>query len=170
MKRRLILGIVTSLLLGGCGYISPRSMPMHGGNGDPLAGKYASNGEQIYFTAIDKNGQYISYTGGPRFGGMMMNSYLTCASCHGTDGRGGTHIMHMQVMDAPPIYYNVLVEMMQEEEHDASLMDEYPFDRFREAVVDGKHPDGDELDKDMPRWQMQDEDLADLLSFLKTLP
>lgn len=162
--------MVTSLLLGGCGYISPRSIPMHDMYGYPQAEKYASNGEQIYFTATDKSGQYISYTGGPGFGGMMMNSYLSCASCHGTDGRGGTHFMHMQVMDAPPINYDALVEMMQEEEHDASLMDEYPLDRFREAVVDGKHPDGDKLNRDMPRWQMSDEDLADLLSFLKTLP
>lgn len=99
-----------------------------------------------------------------------MNSYLTCASCHGRDGRGGIHPMHMQMMDAPPIYYDALVKMMQEESNDASPMSEYSIDDFRRAVVEGKHPDGDELDGDMPRWQMNDNDLADLLAFLKTLP
>jgi hypothetical protein len=66
------------------------------------------NGERIYFTATDEEGERISYRGGPNFGGMMMGSYLTCSTCHGPEARGGTHFMHMQVMDAPDICYKAL--------------------------------------------------------------
>jgi hypothetical protein len=33
----------------------------------------------------------ITYRGGPAFGspGMMMNTQLSCASCHGVNARGG---------------------------------------------------------------------------------
>ena len=33
----------------------------------------------------------------------MMDGYLTCASRHGPEGRGGVHAMHMYVMKAPDI-------------------------------------------------------------------
>ena len=41
---------------------------------------------------------------------------------------------------------------------------------FRLAVVEGRHPDGELLDADMPRWTMSDEDLGDLLDYLESLP
>lgn len=170
MNERILIVLIAGLLLGACGSIGPQNVPMNDRYDFPQTGKFASNGERIYFTATNQNGELISYTGGPNFRGMMMSGYLTCASCHGTDGRGGTHYMHMQVMDAPPISYDALVEMMQEESGKVSPIDGYTLDSFRQAVVDGKHPDGDELDRDMPRWQMNDSDLADLLAFLKTLP
>jgi hypothetical protein len=43
-------------------------------------------------------------------------------------------------------------------------------DDFRQQVVTGRHPDGTELEADMPRWQMSDSDLADVFAFLKALP
>ena len=63
------------------------------------AGSFASNGERIYFTATNEQGEAIPYEGGPALGGMMMQPRLACVSCHGADGRGGTHVMHMQVME-----------------------------------------------------------------------
>lgn len=131
-----------------------------------------ASGERIYFTATNQDGDRISYRGGPNFGGMMMGSYLTCAACHGPEGRGGTHLMHMQVMDAPDIRYAALngeTDEHGDEEHHGEG-GEYTLEDFRQAVVDGKHPDEESLDRDMPRWQMSDEDLADLFAFLKSLP
>jgi len=170
MKKRILIIVITSLLLGACGYISARSMPMHGGYGYgyPQTGQYASNGEQIYFTAIDQNGEYVSYTGGPNFGGMMMGSYYTCASCHGNDGHGGTHYMHMQIMDAPAINYDALIDMKKEDS--GGNPTDYSLNDLRGVVVEGYDTAGETLDQNMPRWQMSDEDLADLLAFLKTLP
>lgn len=149
-----------------------------------------ANGERIYFTAANQEGERIPYSGGPDFGGMMMGSYLTCASCHGPQAHGGEHVMNMQVMDAPPIYGEALSGHSSgdhSEGEDSNHEDErsetdddshetgedqesYSLDTFRMAVVEGKHPDGEPLGENMPRWNMSDHDLADLLAFLKSIP
>lgn len=137
---------------------------------------YASNGERIYFTATSERGTVIRPIGGFRFGGMMMGR-LTCASCHGPDGRGGTHVMHMDVMEAPDIRWRVLAsgehgghgdgEEHADEHGEAEAYDEEAFAR---ALREGIAPGGHQLSPEMPRWQISDEDLKDLIEFLKTLP
>jgi hypothetical protein len=132
----------------------------------------SANGERIYFTGTSGRGTSITYRSGPNFGGMMMGSYLTCASCHGPEARGGLHTMHMQVMDAPDITYSALsseAEEHGEDEHGDEHGGEYTLEDFRQAVIEGKHPDGEPLSRNMPRWQMNDEDLADLFEFLKSI-
>ena len=128
------------------------------------------SGEENYFTTTDKNGNRIGYMAGPNFGGMMMGAYLTCAACHGPDAHGGQHVTHMQTMYAPPIYYGAFTNMMAEESGGTQEPGGYTLEAFRKAVLDGEHPDGDRLDPDLPRWQMSDEDLADLFAFLKGIP
>lgn len=145
------------------------------------SGAFASNGERIYFTATNEDGEQIDYSGGPGSGGMMMGGELACASCHGPQGRGGEHMMHMEIMDAPAIYWSALAEHGGEEDgHDEAEqqaegdghVDEggYSIETFKLAVVEGQHPDGEPLSADMPRWDMSDEVLRDLAEFLKTLP
>lgn len=178
MKKVLIM-ILGGLLLSGCYVVVrdfvPGNQMMDQGRGWFAGSDYDSSGEQIYFTAINDRGQRIRYSGGPNFGGMMMGrgTNLACVSCHGPDGRGGIHTMHMQVMDAPDIRYVAMTS--EEEEHggDHENGDEhsgYDLEAFRLAVVGGTHPNGEPLSRDMPRWQMNDEDLADLFDYLKTLP
>ncbi len=87
-----------------------------------------------------------------------MNGQLACVSCHGPDGRGGVHSMGMmQEMDAKDIRWK-------------TLEGEFDTEKFRLAVEEGKDPDGTQLSKDMPRWNMSDGDIADLIDYLKTLP
>jgi hypothetical protein len=126
----------------------------------------ANNGEQIYFTSTSQRGGRISFSGGPALGGMMMGTYLTCASCHGPTGQGGSHTMHMTTMDAPDIRY---VELAGEMEEHGGGDGEYDLATFKKAVVNGEHPDGDSLERDMPRWKMSENDLADLFAFLQSL-
>ena len=139
----------------------------------------ASNGERIYFTAVSERTGRIDYRGGPPGGGMMMGSWgLACVSCHGADGRGGVHVMHMSVMDAPDIRWSTLAAEMDEAPDEQSLpqgehgeaMAGYDLAAFRLAVVEGKHPDGLALSPNMPRWDLVDEDLADLAEFLQSFP
>ena len=152
----------------------------------PWAAGYdpVENGRRIYFTGTNWRGERIAYQGGPAFGGMMMgNGGLSCASCHGPDGRGGRHFMHMAVMDAPDIRYAALAgeehaEAPGGDGHEGAEADPgdghgeaaYDLEVFRLAVVEGRHPNGEPLSPDMPRWRLSDQDLADLLAFLKTLP
>ena len=152
---------IAALLLTGCMGVGWRSIPA-----------YQSNGERLYFTATNEVGAHITYSGGPAFGGMgMMNGQFTCASCHGADGRGGRHTMHMQVMDAPDIRWSTLAgEDEHAEEEGDHAHAEYDLETFRLAVVEGKHAGGEALSRDMPRWNMSDDDLADLMEYLKSLP
>jgi len=174
MKRIFIFGILGSMFLVACGLAfrqNPGSMMPMGRNW--WRGNYPTNGSSIYYSATNDSGFRIPYAGGPRFGGgMMMGASLSCASCHGDDGRGGVHPMHMQVMDAPDIRYTTLSiegDEHGEDEH-SDEHGEYGLDAFRQAVVSGQHPNGNPLNRDMPRWHMNDADLADLFEFIKTLP
>ena len=122
-------------------------------------GVFRSNGERIYFTSTSERGEEITYSGGPASRNwMMMGGQLACVSCHGPDGRGGKHNMGMmQVMDSKDIRWSV-------------LQPEFDAEKFRLAVVKGQDPDGTDLKPDMPRWNISNDDLADLIAFLKTLP
>lgn len=179
--KRVFTILVAGWLLSACGMIGWWNSPVN-----PMGtraggwfgyGNFSSNGERIYFTATNDRSQRIPYRGGPNFGGMMMgmgNNNLACASCHGPDGRGGLHRMHMQVMDAPDIRYVALSSEEEAEEHGGDEGHEhagggYDLDDFRLAVIDGQHPNGEPLSWEMPRWRMTDEDLADLFDYLKSL-
>ena len=154
----LILIVVTAQFRAGC---APFNRSVMSGGTTWGVGAFASNGERIYFTATSERGTAITYTGGPSSNGWMMmggGGSLACASCHGTDGRGGEHSMGMmQVMDAADIRWSV-------------LEGEFDPEKFRLAVVEGQDPDGTQLNTDMPRWNIGNDDLADLIDYLKTLP
>lgn len=177
--KRVLLCIVGGLLLTGCFVVRrdfiPGNSMFERENSWFTNRDYTSNGEKIYFTAINDRDQRIRYSGGPNFGGMMMgmSGNLACTSCHGSDGRGGIHTMHMDVMDAPDIRYSALAGEEGEHGGDGDHEDEhsgYDLDAFRLAVVEGTHPDGEPLSRDMPRWRMNDQDLADLFEFLNSIP
>ena len=150
------------------------------GNGFGTAwgdGAFGSNGERVYFTGTSERGTEIDYSGGPNPGGMMMGGRLSCASCHGTDARGGVHTMHMRVMDAPNIRWRALGQHNgapheDEDETDEAHDDEgvYDFEMFRTAVTEGLHPDGEPMSDDMPRWEMSEADLRDLVEYLQSFP
>ena len=105
---------------------------------------FKSNGERIYFTAQSSSGDPISYSGGIG----MMNQSFSCASCHGPKGKGG--------IDVPDITWDNLTEEFNEQQ-------------VKLVITKGIEPDGKLLDTEMPRWQMSERDLDDLVNFLKTL-
>ena len=143
---------------------------------------FSSNGERIYLTGTSANG-LIGYSGSS-FGGMMgrrdaMGGRLACVDCHGPDGRGGEYLMHMAVIDAPDIRWSTLTEAGhgehgdEEEDHTEEGEEmEHPLfteETFKRAVTKGVEPDGDPLDEAMPRWNMSDQDLEDLITYLKQI-
>jgi hypothetical protein len=148
------------------------------GRGGFPTGRYASNGERIYFTGTSAKGR-VTYSGGDFGGmmggrGMMSGGQLACADCHGPDGRGGQHVMHMTVMDAPDIRWSALAEAEHGDHGDDGDEEEIehpPYDEetFRRAVTRGLDPGGDSLDAAMPRWRMSEQDLEDLVVYFKTL-
>ena len=177
MKRLLVI-FTGVLLLSGCfvirqDFVLPINPMIDQGRQWLSGNDYRMNGEKIYFTSVNIRGQRIRYSGGPNIRGMMMGmgANLTCASCHGSDGKGGLHTMHMEVMDASDIRIAALGSEVDDHGDDGHGDDhsEYDLEAFRLAVVEGKHPNGDDLSRDMPRWLMDDEDLADLFEYLNSL-
>lgn len=164
-----LLGCILLACLSGFAWLNWKGggwreqMPMMQGS----LGDYASNGEQIYFTATSQRGTTISYDEGAgmmgRGRGMMMGS-VACASCHGEDGRGGTVRMMRQSIEVPDIRYRTLTEQGHGDEHEL-----FTDEDIRRAITEGVEPNGEELEWPMPRWQMSDADLDDLIAFLKTL-
>jgi len=81
--------------------------------------------------------------------------------------------MHMQRMDAPDIRWSTLAsEVHGGHDGDKDRSDNgiaYDEAAFASAVTKGITPSGATLSRDMPRWQIGEADLQDLVAFLKTL-
>ncbi|HSB78807.1 MAG TPA: cytochrome c [Candidatus Methylomirabilis sp.] len=128
--------------------------------------KFASNGEQIYYTGVSARTGPI-----PRSGGPMWVAYgeVGCVACHGTQGRGGVPVM-MGTATPEDIRYPVLTKA-EAPEKGKEEMEHPPYTDalIQRAVTQGVDPAGKPLDWTMPRWQMSDADFSDLLAYLKTL-
>jgi len=84
---------------------------------------------------------------------------MSCVDCHGPRGEGG------------PIRY--CIECHGEESPMASFrappLTYYGDEVMKRAIIEGVGPDGRPLFTPMPRWSMSDEDLADLLAYLRSI-
>jgi hypothetical protein len=151
-----LLAVMVTLVLAACA--SPSQSAESSGTAWGT-GAFRSNGERIYFTSTSERGTTITSTSGPASNGwMMVGGRLACASCHGANARGGLHNMGMmQTMNAKDIRWS-------------ALQNEFDAESFRLAVTKGQDPDGTVLNTDMPLWHIGNEDLADLIAYLKTLP
>lgn len=119
-------------------------------------GSFSSNGERIYATGTSDRDD-ISFSGGPAWFQMHDGG---CAVCHGPNGKGGR--VPMGRFTAPDIRYSRLTKPHDDE---PALDDE----GIKRAITEGEDSDGKELSGNMPRWDMSDEDLNDLIEYLKQL-
>lgn len=170
--RQTISLLTVLLLLAGC------SMPMHGPVRMRLPRQYDPNGELIYFTGTSRSNTPITFDmhGGGMMGGMVMRGGMGCADCHGPEGRGRSVQMMMTSFTAPDIRYTTLTseEMAHGPEegdgHDGEKEHPpYTDETIKRAITQGIDPAGEPLAWPMPRWSMSDEDLDDLITYLKML-
>ncbi len=152
MKRQLYFGAITVITLSLIVLLAACSA-----RGEPAEGSFSSNGQRIYFTATSSSGEAII----PEGFTMMMHR-IACVDCHGPEGKGGTVYMMMQSFDVPDITWPVLTG--QHEDHPP-----YTEETAKRAIAQGVDPAGNELEEFMPRWQMVEQDLNDLVSYIKTL-
>jgi mono/diheme cytochrome c family protein len=119
---------------------------------------YASNGERIYLSSTGSNGQRLQATFDNNLVPMrgMMARHVACVNCHGENGKGG-FVFPDGTTESADIRWSAL----EDEGFDA--------DSFKAAVTGGKDEKGDALSPWMPLWTIGDEDLADLMDYLKTL-
>jgi cytochrome c oxidase subunit II len=181
MNRSAIMGIIL-ILIGTVGLLllAPGMGPwswgpgmmgpgmMGGPGGLPLKTTYASNGERIYYTGVSERARPIRFDGGPPW--LMMHGG-GCVSCHGIEGRGGVPVMMGTAIPAD-IRYAALTED-EGHGHDKEEGEEahppYTDELIKRAITQGLNPADKPLDQTMPRWQMTEEDLNDLIAYLKTL-
>ncbi len=121
----------------------------------PAPGQYGSDGQTIYMTGYTTQGQRISFSDGPQWLRVHGGG---CADCHGADGRGGQPVM-MGTEVPPDIRYAALL----------AYNPPYTDDLIKRAITKGLDSEGEKLDPTMPRWQMTDQELNDVLAYLKTL-
>ena len=129
--------------------------------------QYSSLGESIYYEGIGSKGRKIPYTNGPHW--MWMMGMKGCVNCHGIDGKGGFAMM-MTSKEAPAITYESLTSEVhhhngQEEVHEGKYNDE----SIKQAITNGIDPSGKKLNYIMPRWNMTDVELNELIKYLKEL-
>jgi mono/diheme cytochrome c family protein len=154
-------------MMRGPGYRGPSFMmrrPMQRPPG--VLYQYQSNGERIYHSGFAEAGNRIAFTGGPMWFRMHAGS---CVDCHGPLGRGGTTVMMTQIT-APDIRYGVLTGKQHAAGEEAGHHHEpYTDATIKRAITQGVEPDGHRLDPTMPRFQISDQDLNDLINYLKVL-
>jgi len=130
-------------------------------------GTFASAGQRIYYTGLDADGRAIPRTiaGGGMMGLGMMGG-VACVDCHGEDGRGGRIGMMFGAVDIPDIRYSTLTTTRSE---DGTTIPAWTESDIARAIRDGVEPDGQRLKAPMPRWNMTDTELTDVISYLKEL-
>lgn len=151
--------------------------PMEHNHGDGIGGHFGggmsprtstsppdSNGEAIFNTGFNLDGERVLFTGGPPWLAMHGGG---CITCHGANGGGGNWVM-MTNLVAPDIRYSHLTE----EEHGEDGEEAHPpydDELLARAIRVGLSPADEALSLAMPRWDLSDEDMADLIEYLKSL-
>jgi cytochrome c oxidase subunit 2 len=150
MDVRVVLFAIAASIIG---IVLLATVGMYYGQTPPSSNSYGSNGELIYMTGYNEDGEKIEFTGGPQWLYMHGGS---CVACHGPRGEGGIVPM-MCNTQTPAITYDELVEHGMTEED------------MRKAITLGVDDDGKPLDPCMPRWVLSEKDLNDLVDYLKEL-
>jgi ABC-type branched-subunit amino acid transport system substrate-binding protein len=93
-------------------------------------------------------------------------SVVPCVGCHGPDGLGGATAMC--AVAPPSLQWPVLTDPAGHR-HDARQHGRFDKAGIARAIRDGIDPDGNALDKGMPRYILHDDDLADLVAYLQAI-
>jgi len=150
-------------LLAACCFFADSPATADPGNGADLT-DVQERGKYIYEVGRSRSRRVI--TADLQSGqGPAPASILPCVNCHGADGRGAEDYEGIAPLD---INWYALSGSGR---HEHSQRGHAAFDEgaFARAVVEGVDPDGNELDRSMPRYNIADEDIADLIAYLKIM-
>jgi cytochrome c oxidase subunit II len=127
---------------------------------------FSSNGQRVYYTGADVAGPIPRTIAGGGVMGFGMMGAAACVDCHGEDGRGGRVGMMFGVLDIPDIRYADLSSARSE---DGTTVAAWTDADIARAIREGVEPNGESLKAPMPRWDMTDEQLAEMIAYLKEL-
>ncbi len=140
---------------------------MMGGRG--MMGDRMNNMEEINKkTEFSSNGERIFYTGTNSKSEAIKNSHgmqgVGCAMCHGVYAKG----MRMMMIDVPALRWESLADPERHTHPNGRKHPPFTEPSFKTCVLAGFDPGGNQLSTMMPKWQMSNEDLDDLIDYLKT--
>ncbi len=155
--------MMNQMMMGG-GMMQGRGMM--GGKG--MMGDMMKNMDEInQKTEFSSNGERIFYTGTNSDGEIIKNSHgmegVGCAMCHGADAQG----MRMMMMDIPSLKWTYLANSKGHSHSTGRKHPPYTKPSFNVCVLAGIDPAGNELSTMMPRWEMESKELDDLVEYLK---
>jgi cytochrome c oxidase subunit 2 len=153
---------VIALMVGAVGVLAVSGLF----GGSWVAGTFTSTGQQIYYTGADATGPIARTVGGSGMMGLGMMANATCVDCHGEDGRGGRVGMMLGEVAIPDIRYSALASSRSEE---GTTIPAWTNRDIGRAIRDGVEPNGQRLKSPMPRWDMTDQQLTDVIGYLKEL-
>jgi ABC-type branched-subunit amino acid transport system substrate-binding protein len=90
---------------------------------------------------------------------------IPCKNCHGADGRGAD-----DYTGVAPLNINwYAMALSGPHEHSKRSHEAFDEQSVARSITDGVDPDGNFLDVSMPRYNMADGDMADLIAYLKIM-
>ncbi len=135
--------------------------------GSAVAGELTpqeTRGKQIYFQGTSPRGAAITALLGAD-GIRLPASAVTCAGCHGADGRGRPEAGVIP----SDITWNHLLKPYGHRHVMGRSHPAFTESTLKQAIVAGHDPAGHRLDTSMPVYDLTDADLDDLLAYLKKL-
>ena len=121
------------------------------------------NGMTIYTSSTNHSNERIDLRIGE--GQLFPANRVTCANCHGRDGRGSREGGAV----ASDIRNATLSKPYSTTTESGRTRSPYTDELLKRAIVEGKDSNGHVLDFAMPRWKMSDSDLEDLIAYLHRL-
>ncbi|HSB78474.1 MAG TPA: cytochrome c [Candidatus Methylomirabilis sp.] len=130
--------------------------------------EFTSNGKQIHYTGTSRRTGLIPRIGGPPWVQPMGGG---CVACHGVRGLGGAPVMMGTAIPEDIRYKTLTSQDHHDKGEEREEIDHPPYTDtlIKRAITHGVDPGDQPLDWTMPRWQMSDQDLNDLITYLKTL-
>lgn len=149
------------LLASGCGRSDQKPSDAAAQN-ESDATLFASNGARIFYTS--KSSRATPILSAPGFGDPAVLASRSCSDCHGADGAGGALQTDSGWVRVPGIAFARLSS-------EATYPGGQAYDEATLALTlrTGVRVDGYLLSPLMPRLQMSNEDMSDLIAHLKTL-
>lgn len=163
-----LLGLA-ALLIGGAIVLSMWLAAEHRSASVPAGPPDVANGQSIYSTGKNLNGDVIVHIGGP-LRGNLARVPLPCMGCHGADGHGGIIGVLFYQIEVPPVTWQVLSNPAPTGPDKLETRPAYNEQTVARAIRDGIKSDGTRLDVlTMPRYSLGAQDVNDLIGYLKTL-
>ena len=120
-------------------------------------------------TEFSSNGERIFYTGTTSRGEGIKNSHgldgVGCAMCHGVDAKG----RKMMMMDVPALRWEILTDPEGHTHTNGRKHPPFTEPSFKSCILAGVDSGGNSLSTMMPKWEMSNEDLDNLIDYLKTM-